>query len=75
MASATERMIAYHIARLDDKNSEVRLKAIHELDLLNAVQALDDLEALYRRESDPDVKAAARALGRKLFRLKKAQGD
>lgn len=67
MPSATERMIAFHIARLEDKNSEVRLKAIRELELLNAVEAYSALEALYRRESDPAVKEAARNLGRKLY--------
>ncbi len=73
MPSAIERMIAYHIARLKDKNPEVRLKSIHELDLLEAVEAFDALEALYRSESDPQVKEAARQLGRKLYLKMQAQ--
>lgn len=76
LMSATDRMIAYHIARLQDKNPEVRLKSIHELDLLNAVSAMDALEALYRQETDDAVRKAARQLGLKLYKLKKAQdGD
>lgn len=73
--SATDRMIAYHIARLQDKNPGVRLKSIQELDLLNAVTAMDALETLYHQESDTAVREAARKLGLKLYKLKKAQGD
>ena len=74
--SATDRMIAYHIARLQDKNPEVRLKSIRELDLLNAVSAMDALEALYRQETDDTVRKAARQLGLKLYKLRRAQdGD
>ncbi len=73
MPSAIERVIAFHIARLKDKSPEVRLKSIHELELLEAVEAFDALEELYRRESDPRVKEAARKLGRKLYLKRQAQ--
>lgn len=73
MPTATERMIAFHIARLQDKNPEVRLKSIRELELLNAVEAFDALETLYHNETDPAVKEAARTLGRKLFKQMRAQ--
>lgn len=71
--SAVERVIAYHIARLQDKNPSVRLASIRELELLDAVGALNALEALYFQEPDETVRQAAQALGRKLYRLKKAQ--
>ncbi len=73
MPSAIERVIAFHIARLKDKSPEVRLKSIHELELLEAVEAFDALEELYRSESDPRVKEAARKLGRKLYLKRQAQ--
>ncbi len=75
MPTATERMIAFHIARLKDKNPEVRLKSIRELELLNAVEAFSALEALYHNESDPAVKEAARKLGVKLFKQLRSRGS
>ncbi len=75
MPSAIERVIAFHIARLKDKSAEVRLKSIHELELLEAVEAFGPLEELYRSESDPQVKEAARLLGRKLYRKMHAQKE
>lgn len=71
--SAVDRMIAYHIARLQDKNPDVRLRSIQELTLLEAVQALDALEALYRNESDATVRDAARQAGLTLYRLSKSR--
>lgn len=71
--SAVDRMIAYHIARMQDKNPDVRLRSIQELILLEAVQALDALEALYHNESDAVVREAARQAGLKLYRLSKTR--
>jgi HEAT repeat protein len=58
--SAKERMIAYHVARLQDKRAEVRQEAIRELELLEAVEAYEPLMVLLETEEDEGVKAAAR---------------
>lgn len=75
MTSATERMIAFHLSRLEDKNPEVRIKSIEELVLLEATQALEALEALYRNDVDESVRLAAQKAGRALFFKKKEQEE
>jgi HEAT repeat protein len=75
MTSATERMIAFHLSRLEDKNPEVRIKSIEELVLLEATQALDALEAVYRNDVDESVRLAAQKAGRTLFFKKKEQEE
>ncbi len=62
-----KRIIEYHIARLQDKNSEVRLKAIKELELLQAVEALEALKEVYQNDPDRDVRQAAQQAGRSIF--------
>ncbi len=42
----TERLIAYHLARLDDKRLETRAKAVEELILLGAPEVLDAPQAI-----------------------------
>src|SRR5690554_5996271 len=56
--SVTERLTAYHLARLKDKNPQVRQRSIQELALLEATDAIDALEAIYRTDPDPDVRKA-----------------
>lgn len=73
MSSAIERMVAYHLARLNDKNPEVRIKSIEELALLKATQALDALEAVFRTDPDQEVRKAAQKAGRVLWMLKAAE--
>jgi hypothetical protein len=75
MASATERMIAFHLSRLEDKNPQVRIKSIEELVLLNATQALEALESVYRNDTDEAVRLVAQKAGRTLFFKKKEQED
>jgi HEAT repeat protein len=65
--SPTKRVVAYHIARLQDKNAEARLKAIKELELLGDVEALDALREVYASDSDIDVRRAAQEAGRSIF--------
>ncbi len=65
--SPTKRIIEYHIARLQDKNAEVRLQAIQELELLQAVEALEALRAVYLNDSDTEVRQAAQQAGRSIF--------
>lgn len=71
--SAEEKLIAYHIARLKDKNPQVRLNAIQELDLLEAVAAYGPLEALYHTDPDAQVRKAAQRLGLKLYKKMQAK--
>jgi HEAT repeat protein len=65
--SANDRMIAYHMARLKDKNPGVRKKSIEELALLEATQAYDVMEDLYHNDPDSEVRKAAQKAGRALF--------
>ncbi len=65
--SATERLIAYHLARLNDKNPDVRIRSIRELALLEATEAYKTLEALYHSDPDPSVRQAAQEAGRTLY--------
>lgn len=68
-----QRMIDYHMARLRDRRAEIRLEAIHELVLLEAVEALEALETVFKMDEDAAVREAAREAGRKLFLLHKKQ--
>ncbi len=71
--SATERMIAYHLSRLKDKRPDVRIKSIQELALLQATQAFDALEEIFRTDDNPLVRKAAQEAGKTLYLLRKAQ--
>jgi hypothetical protein len=69
-----ERMIAFHLERLKDKNAEVRLKSIEELTLLGATGALEALESVFRSDPDETVRLAAKKAGRVLyFKLKEQE--
>ena len=70
--SVNNRIVAYHIARLRDKNPDVRLKSIAELKLLADPAALDALQALYRGDPDMQVRRAAQEAGRIIFLKQKA---
>lgn len=65
--SAIERVIAFHIARLKDKNPEVRIRSIEELALLEATGVLGILEEVYHTDPDEKVRQAAKKAGRALF--------
>ena len=62
-------MVEYHIGRLKDKRDSIRLDAIQELVLLDATEALPDLEDLYHNDPHIDVRRAAKNAGKKLFAL------
>ncbi len=64
-------IVEYHIARLKDKNPEVRIKAARELGLLGDVSALEALEELFRAETDPEVKKVAQQAGLALYKKKR----
>ncbi len=74
MTSSTKRIVAYHISRLQDKNPDVRLKAISELSHLADQEALDALRGVFENDSDSNVRKAAQEAGRAVFLKLKEQG-
>jgi HEAT repeat protein len=62
-----KKVIEYHLARLEDKNAAVRLKAIKELELIGAPETLDALRAVYEKDEDGKVRKAAQEAGRAIF--------
>lgn len=75
MTTASKRLVAYHVSRLQDKNPQVRLKAIHELMLLADSDALDALRAVFETDFDLEVRKAAQEAGRAIFLKNKQQED
>jgi HEAT repeat protein len=73
MSTSTKRIVAYHIARLQDKSVEVRLKAISELSHLADQEALDALQKVFEKDSDVSVRKAAQEAGRAVFLKLKEQ--
>jgi hypothetical protein len=67
MTSSNKRIIAYHIARLQDKSRDVRLKSIAELALLADEDALSALRTLVEKDTDTEVRKAAQEAGRAIF--------
>lgn len=66
-------LVEYHIARLRDKNPRVRAESAVELGLLGDPIALEALEALYRVETEPEVKKAIQEAGRQIYTRKNAE--
>lgn len=64
-----KRMVEYHIGRLQDKRDDIRLEAIQELVLLDATEALAELEQIYHNDPNLDVRRAAKEAGKTLFAL------
>ncbi|MFN8373535.1 MAG: HEAT repeat domain-containing protein [Anaerolineae bacterium] len=67
MTKAVEKLLAYHMARLKDKNRQVRLQSIHELEQLEDPDALDALQDVFKNDPDPEVRKAAQNAGRTIF--------
>lgn len=69
MATSQEKVIAFHISRLKDKRSDVRLGAIGELEALGAAAApaLDALKQCFEDSTEPEVKNAAQQAGYKIY--------
>ena len=61
------RLVEYHIMRLQDKSMEVRLKSINELRLIADPAAMEPLEQLYRTDPEAEVRKAAQEAGREIF--------
>lgn len=65
--SVNDKIVAYHIARLNDRSAEVRLKSIQELAELGDSAALDALQQAFRSDDNLDVRKAAQEAGRAIF--------
>jgi HEAT repeat protein len=68
MNASIKRLVAYHIARLQDKNRDIRLKAINELALLGDADALQPLQTIVEQDSDLELRKAAQEAGRAIYR-------
>lgn len=75
MTSASKRIVTYHVSRLQDKNPQVRLKAINELMLLADPDSLDALRTVFETDTDLEVRKAAQEAGRVIFLKQKQQED
>ncbi len=75
MSSTIQKVVDYHVKRLQDKNAAIRTKAIRELELLAHPSALDALRDVFENDIDDEVRKAAQEAGRKIFLKNKATGD
>jgi hypothetical protein len=73
IVAVTKRIVEYHIGRLQDKNRDVRLKSIAELNLLCDPDSMEALQSVFQNDPDEEVRKAAREAGRKIF-LNNQQG-
>ncbi len=62
-----EKLIAYHLHRLKDRDPQVRMDSIHELEELGSVKVLPALRQLFENDPIPEVRKAAQESGRKLY--------
>lgn len=70
--SVNKKLLAYHIGRLKDKNPEVRLKSIQELEQLGDPEALNVLREVFENDTDVEVRKAAQEAGRAIFARQRA---
>jgi HEAT repeat protein len=70
-----KKVIDYHLARLKDKNPDIRLKAIQELELIGATETLKALRDVFENDEDSAVRKAAQAAGRAIFLKQQNAGD
>jgi HEAT repeat protein len=57
----TQRVIAYHLARLQDKKPNVRLDAVQQLILLNVDETFAALQEAFSNDTDAAVRDATRS--------------
>lgn len=67
MTPSVKKIVAYHVSRLQDKNRDIRLKAIAELTLLADSDSLDALRSVFENDGDTEVRKAAQEAGRTIF--------
>lgn len=70
--SVNKKLLAYHMGRLKDKNPEVRLKSIQELEQLGDPEALNVLREVFENDADVEVRKAAQEAGRVIFTRQRA---
>jgi HEAT repeat protein len=64
---ADQRLVEYQIARLENMNREIRLRAIEELRLLGDEAALQPLEHVFRTDEDEEIRRAAQKAGVEIY--------
>ena len=69
-----QRILEYHIGRLQDKSPAIRLKAINELGLLGDPGALEILQEVFQNDPVSEVRKAAQDAGRAIFLKQRGQG-
>lgn len=70
-----KKVIEYHLSRLKDKNPEVRLKAVKELEIIADPDTLEALQELFNSDDDSAVRKAAQEAGRAIFLKRKEQSS
>lgn len=65
--SVNKKLVTYHVGRLKDKNTDVRLKSIAELKELGDPEALEALQEVFKHDTDLEVRKAAQEAGRAIF--------
>jgi len=63
----TQRIVEYHIARLQNRDRNVRLESVRELALIKAAEALEALKEVYDNDPDIEVRKAAQEAGREIY--------
>lgn len=71
----SKQIVEYHMNRLKDKSAQARIKAIQELVLLEAVEALPELESIFKSDPDEAVRKEAQKAGRELFLINRKKAD
>jgi HEAT repeat protein len=73
VASNQKKILQYHIGRLQDRQREVRLASIRELEDMGDPEALAPLQVVFNTDADIDVRRAAQAAGRSIFLRSRGQ--
>lgn len=67
MASTQKKILQYHVGRLRDRQREVRLASIRELEDMGDPDALEPLQNVFVTDVDIEVRRAAQAAGLNIF--------
>lgn len=64
-----DKIVQFHISRLNDRNPDVQLKTIRELELLGeqAESAMPALQQLFKSTENEEVKKAAQRAGLTIY--------
>lgn len=73
VASNQKKILYYHIGRLQDRQREVRLASIRELEDMGDPEALGPLQNVFSTDADIDVRRAAQVAGRSIFLRSRGQ--